>query len=426
MLQIEPSNVQMGAQAASKESAIRQVAELLVGSGCIEPGYAESMLAREQVANTYLGKGVAIPHGLPKDRELIQRTGIAVLQVPAGVAWQPGETRRASSSASRRGPTSTSKSSAISPTCCTTTSWSSRLAVTRDPLDMIAALSAARREVDVAPSEEPDFDLAVDAAVAGAHGLHARPATAFVETAKGFDADVLVRHGTKTADGKSLGGASEARRQGGQHGADLGARTPGRRRPRGAEGGRSRRGRKRRSSSPAPRTAGCRGRPPRPCPGSPRRRGSPSAPCACCASSRIVVERTAQDPERERERLRDAIAAARAELQELYQDVAKKSGKAGAAIFLAHAEFLADPGLMRADRRAHRAGAERRLGLAADDRGRGGGAAQSWTIRCSPAAPRTCATSAPRVLRAPRRRRSDRRGAGGAGSTRRSSCSPKT
>ena len=73
MLQLEATNVRVGARAESKEDAIRQVAALLVRSGCIEPGYAESMLAREQVANTYLGKGVAIPHGLPKDRELIQR-----------------------------------------------------------------------------------------------------------------------------------------------------------------------------------------------------------------------------------------------------------------------------------------------------------------------------------------------------------------
>ncbi|HSG38248.1 MAG TPA: PTS sugar transporter subunit IIA, partial [Thermoanaerobaculia bacterium] len=90
MLQLEAANIQVGAQAESKEDAIRQVAGLLVRSGYIDPGYADSMLARERVANTYLGKGIAIPHGLPKDRRLIQRTGIAVLQVPGGVAWQPG------------------------------------------------------------------------------------------------------------------------------------------------------------------------------------------------------------------------------------------------------------------------------------------------------------------------------------------------
>ena len=91
MLQLEAENIQVGAEAESKEQAIRRVAGLLVRSGCIEPGYADSMLARELVANTYLGEGHAIPHGLTKDRELIRRTGIAVLQVPGGVSWQPGQ-----------------------------------------------------------------------------------------------------------------------------------------------------------------------------------------------------------------------------------------------------------------------------------------------------------------------------------------------
>ncbi|HKH44513.1 MAG TPA: PTS sugar transporter subunit IIA [Thermoanaerobaculia bacterium] len=71
MLRLEAENVLLGALAVSKEQAIRQVADLLVRSGFIEPGYADSMLARERVANTYLGQGIAIPHGLPKDRELM-------------------------------------------------------------------------------------------------------------------------------------------------------------------------------------------------------------------------------------------------------------------------------------------------------------------------------------------------------------------
>src|SRR5947208_2240100 len=95
MLEIEVANVRVGAVAESKEDAIRQVAALLARSGCVvSGGYAESMLAREKVANTYLGKGVAIPHGMPQDRELIRRTGLAVLQVPDGVVWQPGDTAR--------------------------------------------------------------------------------------------------------------------------------------------------------------------------------------------------------------------------------------------------------------------------------------------------------------------------------------------
>src|ERR671917_1060343 len=94
MIELTESNVQLKARAASKEEAIRQVGRLLVDGGYIAPGYIESMLGRELQANTYLGNGIAIPHGMGKDRELIQRTGIAVAQFPQGVEWRPGETVR--------------------------------------------------------------------------------------------------------------------------------------------------------------------------------------------------------------------------------------------------------------------------------------------------------------------------------------------
>jgi len=42
--------------------------------------------------STYLGSGVSIPHGMFENREHILQTGISVLQVPAGVAWDEDET----------------------------------------------------------------------------------------------------------------------------------------------------------------------------------------------------------------------------------------------------------------------------------------------------------------------------------------------
>src|ERR1700759_1119537 len=95
MLEIEVANVRGGAVAESKEDAIRQVAALLARSGCVvSAGYAESMLARGEGGNTHLGKGGGIPHGMPQHGELTRRTGLAVLQVPDGVVWQPGDTAR--------------------------------------------------------------------------------------------------------------------------------------------------------------------------------------------------------------------------------------------------------------------------------------------------------------------------------------------
>jgi phosphocarrier protein FPr len=84
-------SVRLGAQASDKVDAIRQSGELLVQAGCVPPAYIEGMLAREDVMSTYLGNGVAIPHGRFEDLKTVQRAGVSVLQLPDGVEWEPGE-----------------------------------------------------------------------------------------------------------------------------------------------------------------------------------------------------------------------------------------------------------------------------------------------------------------------------------------------
>jgi multiphosphoryl transfer protein len=343
MLELEPENILLGAQAESKEQAIRQVAELLVRSGFIEPGYADSMLGRERVANTYLGQGIAIPHGLPKDRGLINRTGIAVLQVPAGVSWQPGDAARLVVGIAAKSDEHIDVLSKLTD-LLDDGDLVERLAVTRDPREVIAALSAPRGDGTAAVSLA-DFARSVEATVTGAHGLHARPATAFVDIAKGFDAEVIVRHGEKTANGRSLAALLK-----------LGVKTNG----------------VVRISAQGPDAEAAlvalkelieageeeehilagptHGWTPRSVettvPGAAASPGLAIGAVRLLRQSKIVVERTAKDPTRERSRLREAIATARAELLELYQEVEQKSGKAGAAIFRAHAEFLSDPDLI--------------------------------------------------------------------------------
>ncbi len=49
------------------------------------------MLARERVISTYLGSGIAIPHGELPDLRLVFSTGVCVLQLPGGVEWESGE-----------------------------------------------------------------------------------------------------------------------------------------------------------------------------------------------------------------------------------------------------------------------------------------------------------------------------------------------
>jgi phosphocarrier protein FPr len=81
----------LGARAADKADAIRQAGETLVKAGCVEPSYVDGMLARERVMSTYVGSGIAIPHGELADLRSVYRTGVSVLQLPEGVEWEPGE-----------------------------------------------------------------------------------------------------------------------------------------------------------------------------------------------------------------------------------------------------------------------------------------------------------------------------------------------
>lgn len=87
MFQLALSAIHPGATAGSKEEAIRQVAASLISAGNVKDGYVEGMLARETQTSTYLGNGIAIPHGTTDTRDQVLETGVQVYQFPQGIAW---------------------------------------------------------------------------------------------------------------------------------------------------------------------------------------------------------------------------------------------------------------------------------------------------------------------------------------------------
>ncbi|MFD2368770.1 PTS sugar transporter subunit IIA [Brevibacillus sp. GCM10020057] len=84
--------IMMNAKPSSKEEAIRLAGELLVKAGHVNGAYLEKMQEREQLATTYIGSGVAIPHGTNEAKQEIRSTGISVVQVPDGVDFGEGNT----------------------------------------------------------------------------------------------------------------------------------------------------------------------------------------------------------------------------------------------------------------------------------------------------------------------------------------------
>lgn len=75
------------------DEAIEFSGGLLVARGSVSPQYIEGMKQRERVVSTYLGNGVALPHGTSESKDFIRSTGIVVAQYPDGVDWGPGTAR---------------------------------------------------------------------------------------------------------------------------------------------------------------------------------------------------------------------------------------------------------------------------------------------------------------------------------------------
>lgn len=90
MLNLSTSNISLNGSATDKETAIRLVAAGLVKNGNVAEGYENGMLARESQTSTFLGNGIAIPHGTLDTRDLVKNTGVQVYQFPQGVEWGEG------------------------------------------------------------------------------------------------------------------------------------------------------------------------------------------------------------------------------------------------------------------------------------------------------------------------------------------------
>lgn len=83
--------VRLAQHADDKWDALRQSGALLEGLGAVDEGYSDAILEREGQISTYMGEGVAIPHGTDGARSLVRRTALGFLQYPDGVDWD-GET----------------------------------------------------------------------------------------------------------------------------------------------------------------------------------------------------------------------------------------------------------------------------------------------------------------------------------------------
>ncbi|MDR2795191.1 MAG: phosphoenolpyruvate--protein phosphotransferase [Spirochaetaceae bacterium] len=192
--------MKLGMAFSTKSEVIHEVCSLLFSAGCVEKGYEQSMLKREKAANTWLGAGLAIPHGVLEDKGMVKRDGLVVLQSPAGVDWGNGNTATLIVAIAAAGDSHISILRQMTGLLQDENKMN-RLSKTRDESELKAAFLNRTEGEDEAL---PDFALSREWVLDYPAGLHARPGLVWSETAKESTAVLRVRHDKKSADPRKL------------------------------------------------------------------------------------------------------------------------------------------------------------------------------------------------------------------------------
>ncbi len=83
----------LGGSATTRDDAIDEAGRLLVATGAVEESYVAAMHERETSVSTFMGNGLAIPHGTNEAKSAIRRTAISFVRYAEPVEWkgQPAE-----------------------------------------------------------------------------------------------------------------------------------------------------------------------------------------------------------------------------------------------------------------------------------------------------------------------------------------------
>ncbi|MBX8994357.1 MULTISPECIES: PTS sugar transporter subunit IIA [Staphylococcus] len=84
-------NIYLNQSISTQEEAIEQAGQALVKSGAVTEGYIQAMKEREQLVSTFMGNGLAIPHGTDEAKTEVIQSGLSLIQIPEGIDWD-GET----------------------------------------------------------------------------------------------------------------------------------------------------------------------------------------------------------------------------------------------------------------------------------------------------------------------------------------------
>ncbi|MGB3770676.1 MAG: PTS mannitol transporter subunit IICBA [Rhodococcus sp. (in: high G+C Gram-positive bacteria)] len=81
-------SIVLNGSARTTTDAISEAGQLLVSAGAVEAAYVEAMQERERSVSTYMGNGLAIPHGTNEAKGTIRKTGLSFVRYAEPIDWK--------------------------------------------------------------------------------------------------------------------------------------------------------------------------------------------------------------------------------------------------------------------------------------------------------------------------------------------------
>ena len=89
---LSPASIVLDGTAKDSASGIDEAGALLVAAGAVDESYVAAMHDRETSVSTFMGNGLAIPHGTNEAKSSIQRSAMSFVRYPGGIDWNGNPT----------------------------------------------------------------------------------------------------------------------------------------------------------------------------------------------------------------------------------------------------------------------------------------------------------------------------------------------
>ena len=89
---LSPASIVLDGTASDSASGIDEAGALLVAAGAVDESYVAAMHDREASVSTFMGNGLAIPHGTNEAKSSIQRSAMSFVRYPGGIDWNGNPT----------------------------------------------------------------------------------------------------------------------------------------------------------------------------------------------------------------------------------------------------------------------------------------------------------------------------------------------